>query len=82
MVLRVQEGGGSECRAVVVRIGGCAPAQDYPRETGQTSTWSLGAWTLGKPASRSKADDAGTSAGAASPNTHRPKGVVARNQGP
>ena len=37
-----------------------------PRETGQTSTWSLGARTVGKPASRSKADDGGMSAGAAS----------------
>ena len=36
------------------------------RETGQTSTWSLGAGMVGKPASRSRADDGGRSAGAAS----------------
>ena len=36
------------------------------RETGQTSTWSLGARMVGKPASRSRADDGGMSAGAAS----------------
>ena len=52
------------------------------RETGQTSTWSLGARTVGKPASRSRADDGGMSAGAASPNGHPPKGVLAPNQVP
>ena len=36
------------------------------RETGQTSTWSLGAGLVDKGASRSRADDGGMSAGAAS----------------
>jgi hypothetical protein len=67
MVQRVEDDGASEGRTVMVRIGGCgACANITSRESGQTSIGSLGARTVGKPALRSRADDGGMSAGAAS----------------
>ena len=43
MEVRAEDGGGSESRLVTGRIGGCAPhtGNITPRESGQTSTWSL-----------------------------------------
>ena len=41
MGLRVWEEGKSECRAVMTRIGVAASANITPRESGQTSLWSL-----------------------------------------
>ncbi|CAA9304296.1 MAG: hypothetical protein AVDCRST_MAG93-4812 [uncultured Chloroflexia bacterium] len=41
MVLRVKDGGGSEGRAVMARIGVALPSKITPRVSVQTSTWSL-----------------------------------------
>src|SRR3712207_6643816 len=66
MVLRVQEGGESERRAVTARIGVAPLGNITPRESGQTSAWSLITRTSGKPTKEEKQMTAVQPAGASS----------------
>jgi len=59
MGLRAWEGGESECLSVMEGIGVEPTGDITPRESGQTSTWSLVTRKPGKLPSRGKADDGG-----------------------
>jgi hypothetical protein len=57
MGLRVWDDGGSECRSVMGRIGIESIDNIIPRESGQTSVWSLVARKIDKPTLGDNADD-------------------------